>query len=78
MDNENIPVMMFANIMYWTLVYLWSVREVTELAGKLKNLGVGGGGNNSSGENIVSCEVFNEYLDKVDEENSLYFCVNVD
>lgn len=75
MDNDNIPVNMFANIMYWTLVYLWTVREVNELSSKLKNLGISSPTSYSSGENSVSCELLNEYLDKVDEEDSAYLFI---
>lgn len=66
MENDNLPVVVFANIMYWTVVYLFAVREITELNNKLKTWGAGGGGNNSTGENLIGYEVMNEYLDKVD------------
>jgi len=59
MENDNLPVIMFANIMYWTIVYSWTVKEITELGNKLKTWGVGTNGNNSSGDNLISCEVLN-------------------
>ncbi len=49
MENDNLPVILFANIMYWTVVYLFAVREINELNNKLKTWGAGGGGNNSTG-----------------------------
>jgi len=66
MDNENIPVLLFAQIMYCTLIYLWSVKEINELGGKLKNIGYGTTGNNSVSDNLVNCYVLNDYLENVD------------
>lgn len=45
---------MFAEIMYCTVVYLWAIKEMTELNNKLKNIGLGGTGNNTGAENLVN------------------------
>lgn len=70
MENDNLPVAVFANVMYWVIVYLWAVREINELANKLKTWGVSA---TSTGDSLINCEVLNEYLDKVDKEDSMYF-----
>lgn len=70
MENDNLPVAVFANVMYWVIVYLWAVREINELANKLKTWGVSV---TSTGDSLINCEVLNEYLDKVDKEDSMYF-----
>jgi hypothetical protein len=49
MENDNLPVILFANIMYWTVVYLFAVREINDLYSKLKTWGCTGAGNNSTG-----------------------------
>lgn len=66
MDNENIPVLLFAQIMYCTLIYLFAVKEVNDLGAKLKNIGFGSTGNSNTAESLVSCSILSDYLENVD------------